>query len=116
MNWVYRFDERALKEPRKFGKQAQLDIVAYLDERIAGDGDPRRFGKGLKADLAGLWRYRVGDYRILCQTRDGDLLVLVAAPLRGRLEVARAGAAGILRARSADCPTVRILLPGNGIA
>jgi mRNA interferase RelE/StbE len=79
MSWVYRFDERALKELRKLGKQAQRDIITYLDGRIAGDGDPCRFGKGLKADLAGLWRYRVGHYRILCQIRDGELLVLVVA-------------------------------------
>lgn len=79
MNWVYRFDDRALKELRKLGKNARREIIAYLDERIAGEGDPRRFGKGLKADLAGLWRYRVGDYRILCQIRDGELLVLVVA-------------------------------------
>lgn len=79
MSWVYRFDERALKELRKLGKQAQRDVLAYLDEQVAGDEDPRRFGKGLKADLAGLWRYRVGDYRILCQIRDGELLVLVVA-------------------------------------
>ncbi|MEN3943075.1 type II toxin-antitoxin system RelE/ParE family toxin [Prosthecobacter sp. SYSU 5D2] len=79
MNWVYRFDARALKELRKLGKQAQRDIIAYLDERVAGDEDPRRFGKGLKADLAGLWRYRVSDYRILCQIRDKELIVLVVA-------------------------------------
>lgn len=79
MNWVYRFDDRALKELRKLGKPAQRDIIAYLDERIAVDADPRRFGKGLKADLAGLWRYRVDDYRILCQIRDAELLVLVVA-------------------------------------
>jgi mRNA interferase RelE/StbE len=77
MNWVYRFDERALKELRKLGKQAQRDIISYLDERIAAEEDPRRFGKGLKSDLAGLWRYRVGDYRIVCQIQDGELLVLV---------------------------------------
>jgi len=68
-----------LKELKKLGRQAQRDIIAYLDERVAGDGDPRRFGKGLKADLAGLWRYRVGDYRILCQIKDRELLVLVVA-------------------------------------
>jgi mRNA interferase RelE/StbE len=68
-----------MKELRKLGKPAQRNIIAYLDERIAGDGDPRRFGKGLKADLAGLWRYRVGDYRNLCQIRDAELLVLVVA-------------------------------------
>ncbi len=79
MGWAYRFDERALKELCKFGKQAQRDIIGYLDERVAGEGDPRRFGRGLKADLAGLWRYRVGDYRILCQIQDGELLVLVVA-------------------------------------
>jgi len=79
MSWAYRFDERALKELRKLGKQAQREIIFYLDERIAGKGDPRRFGKGLKADLAGLWRYRVGDYRILCQIRNGEFMVLVVA-------------------------------------
>jgi mRNA interferase RelE/StbE len=79
MSWVYRFDERALKELRKLGRQAQRDIVTYLDERVAGDADPRRFGKGLKADLSGLWRYRVGDYRILCQIKDTEILVLVVA-------------------------------------
>jgi mRNA interferase RelE/StbE len=79
MSWAYRFDERALKELRKLGKPAQLGIIAYLDERVAGENDPRRFGKGLKADLTGLWRYRVGDYRILCQLKDAELLVLVVA-------------------------------------
>lgn len=79
MSWAYSFDERALEELHKLGKQAQSDILTYLDERIAGHGDPRRFGKGLKGDLAGLWRYRVSDYRILCQLRDGQLLVLVVA-------------------------------------
>jgi len=79
VSWVYRFDERALKELKKLGHQAQRDIIAYLDERVAGDADPRRFGKGLKADLVGLWRYRVGDYRILCQIKDRELIVLVVA-------------------------------------
>lgn len=79
MSWIYKFDQRALKELKKPGKQAQQEIVAYLDERVANEADPRRFGKGLKADLVGLWRYRVGDFRILCQIVDGELLVLVVA-------------------------------------
>lgn len=79
MSWAYRFDQRALKELKQLGQQAQREIVAYLDERVASDADPRRFGKGLKADLAGLWRYRVGDFRILCQIVDGEMLVLVVA-------------------------------------
>jgi mRNA-degrading endonuclease RelE of RelBE toxin-antitoxin system len=59
MSWAYRFDARALKELRSLGKPAQHGIIADLDERITGDADPRRSGKGLKADLAGLWRYQV---------------------------------------------------------
>lgn len=45
MRWSYSFDERALRELQKLDRQAQRDIVAYLDKRIAGLGDPRRFGK-----------------------------------------------------------------------
>jgi mRNA interferase RelE/StbE len=79
MSWVYRFDQRALKELKKLGRSVQLEIISYLDDRVAGEADPRRFGKGLKANLTGLWRYRVGDYRILCQIQDGELIVLVIA-------------------------------------
>lgn len=79
MHWVYRFDARALKELKKLGPQAQREIIAYLDQRVAGSGDPKVFGKALKADLAGLWRYWVGDYRIVCQIQGRQLLVLVIA-------------------------------------
>jgi len=79
VSWVYRFDERALKELKKLDRQAQKEILAYLDRRVAGKEDPRRFGKSLQGDLAGLWRYRVGDNRILCQIKDGLLLVLVVS-------------------------------------
>lgn len=79
MPWAYSFDERALHELRKLDRQAQKDIIAYLDKRIATRLDPRRFGKPLKSNLAGLWRYRVRDYRILCQIKDKMLLVLVVS-------------------------------------
>ena len=79
MSWVYRFDQRAAKELNKMGPQAAQAILTFLEERVATGEDPRRFGKALKADLAGLWRYRVADYRILCQIQDGELLILVVA-------------------------------------
>lgn len=79
MSWVYRFDARALKEFKKLGPQAQKDILDYLDKRISSGEDPRIFGKGLRANLSGLWRYRVGNYRILCQIKDLELIVLVVA-------------------------------------
>lgn len=79
MSWGYSLNESARKQLKKLGRQSQLEILSYLDERVAGDEDPRRFGKGLKADLKGLWRYRVGDYRILGQIQDHELIVLVVA-------------------------------------
>ena len=79
MSWVCKFDRRALRELNKLDSQSQQKILAYLEERIELDADPRRFGKRLKANLAGLWRYRVGNYRIICQIVDNDLIVLVLA-------------------------------------
>jgi mRNA interferase RelE/StbE len=52
-------------------------IGTYLEELVTGCSDPRQRGKGLKANWAGLWRYRVGDYRVICQLEDELLLVLV---------------------------------------
>ena len=77
MGWRIEWDERAVKELRKLDKQVQKDILQYLKSRIATDESPRRFGKALVSDKSGLWRYRVKDYRILCNIEDGNLVVLV---------------------------------------
>ena len=79
MSFSIVFDERAAKELRKLDRQTQTLILGYLHERIEGKGDPRRFGKALRYEKAGLWRYRVADYRIICEIRDHELVVLVIA-------------------------------------
>lgn len=68
-----------MHELKKLDRQAQREIVGYLEKRIATKQDPRRFGKPLRAQLVGLWRYRVRDYRILCQIKDDVLVVLVVS-------------------------------------
>jgi mRNA interferase RelE/StbE len=75
--WRVEFDERAARELRGLDKQAQRAILRYLRERIATDQNPRRFGKPLSRELTGLWRYRIRDYRVVCNIEDGQLLVLV---------------------------------------
>ena len=77
MSWDYSFDAKALKELKKLGPQAQQLIVTYFDERIAGSEDPRLAGKALKGELAGLWRYRIADYRAICSIQHHKLVVLV---------------------------------------
>ena len=75
--WTVEFDERARKELRKLDKASQRRILRYLRERIATREDPRRFGKALRKELSGLWRYRVDDYRMICRIEDTKLVVLV---------------------------------------
>tara|TARA_B100000809_G_scaffold68497_1_gene65676 strand:+ start:2725 stop:2991 length:267 start_codon:yes stop_codon:yes gene_type:complete len=77
LTWVVEFDDAATKELRKLDRQAQQEILRYFRERIATNEDPRRFGKPLSHDLTGLWRYRVRNYRMICNIEDDKLTVLV---------------------------------------
>lgn len=67
-------------------KQIARRIVDFMDLRIAALDDPRQSGKSLKGELGEFWRYRVGDYRILCEIRD-DELVILAATIGHRKEI-----------------------------
>ena len=75
--WSVEFDDRARRELRKLDPQVQKEILRYLRERIAGSPDPRQFGKPLRLNLAGLWRYRVGDYRLICRFEENRCVVFV---------------------------------------
>lgn len=79
MAWTIEFDERAKRDLSKLDKPIQKRIRRYLQDRIATANDPKSFGHGLTHDLSGLWRFRVGDYRILCNIEDDRLIVLVVA-------------------------------------
>jgi mRNA interferase RelE/StbE len=77
--WRVEFDRAADRDLRKLGSEAERLITRYLRERIATADDPRRFGHALTGDLKGLWRYRVGDYRIVASIEDDRFVVLVVA-------------------------------------
>ena len=66
--------ERALG---KLDKSSQAEIIRYMGKKIAAAENPRRFGKALTHSLAGLWRYRIRDYRIICRIEDAEIAVLV---------------------------------------
>jgi mRNA interferase RelE/StbE len=76
--WTASFDPRAFKELEKLDGIAQRRIVKFLQERVLGRDDPRDLGKAMTGDKAGLWRYRVGDYRLICHIDDeaGSMRVL----------------------------------------
>ena len=75
--WVVEYDPRALKDLRKLGRTAQSKILDYMDDRVVNADDPRLSGKPLRGSLFKLWRYRVGDYRIICEIQDNRMVVLV---------------------------------------
>jgi len=75
--WTIEYAETAKKQLRKLDRVAARRIVDFIDERVAPSDDPRGMGKALKGPLGDFWRYRVGDYRVICEIQDGVLTVLV---------------------------------------
>lgn len=69
------FRDTAAKQLRKLDRPTARSILDYLDRTVALD-DPRSRGKGLTGELSGYWRYRVGDYRILCRILDSEVVVV----------------------------------------
>jgi mRNA interferase RelE/StbE len=67
----------ATKRITKLDPQAQKSIVRFLRERLAGADDPRQWGRALQGEKRGLWRYRVGDYRLICDIQDRKITILV---------------------------------------
>jgi len=77
--WRVKFSETALRQLKKLGKPPQRDILKYLKKRIETDEDPQRHGEPLRRSLSGLWKYRVGDYRLICEVQQEKIVVLVLA-------------------------------------
>ena len=73
--WTTEFTVKAAKSFRKLDKPVQRRIVEYLRAL----DDPRAKGKALSANLPGFWHWRVGDYRIIAELNDGNMLILVVA-------------------------------------
>ena len=88
MAWTIDYTQTALNQLRKLDKQSARRILDFLDERVAQRDDPRSTGKALTGPLGGLWRYRIGNFRVICEIQDGELRVLVVE-LGNRREVYR---------------------------
>ncbi|HEX7729175.1 MAG TPA: type II toxin-antitoxin system RelE/ParE family toxin [Terracidiphilus sp.] len=88
MAWTVEYADSALKQLRKLDRQAASRILDYMEARVAASADPRALGKALHGPLGDLWRYRVGDYRILCDLQDNRLTILVLQ-LGNRREIYR---------------------------
>jgi mRNA interferase RelE/StbE len=85
--WRIEYSQRFRKAARKLDKTTLQRVVSYLDT-LAEAPDPRTQGKALTGNLSGYWRYRLGNYRIIVEIRDNEL-VIVAINIGHRSSVYR---------------------------
>lgn len=76
MSYSIETTARFNKEFKKLDKYTQRMIKGWIEKNLVGEENPRRHGKGLTANRSGQWRYRIGDYRLLCHIDDGKLIIL----------------------------------------
>jgi len=76
--WTIEIDSAAIKDLKKLAKTEQKKLLNAI-HRLAALPTPRSYGKPLKGQFGGLWRYRMGNYRIICKIEDSILLILVIA-------------------------------------
>ena len=75
--WRIEVARTAEKQISKLGRPAQKAIQRFLRERLLAAENPRQWGKPLHGEKQSLWRYRVGDYRLICDIQDEKVVVLV---------------------------------------
>ena len=88
MAWRIEITRTATKQITKLDQQPQKSILRFLRERLAGAENPRQWGRALQGEKRGLWRYRVGDYRLICDIQDQKITIL-ALELGHRKDVYR---------------------------
>ena len=76
MGFKVAFTKEALKSLKKLDKGIARLITSWIRKNLEGCTDPRAHGKGLVANHSGQWRYRIGDYRLICEIDDGHLVIL----------------------------------------
>ena len=76
MSWTVEYADSALAQLRKLDKRTARRIVDYMSQQVAVRDDPRSLGRALTGPLGKLWRYRVGNYRVIRDIQDGVLRIL----------------------------------------
>jgi mRNA interferase RelE/StbE len=77
MAWKVDLSPTALKQLGKLDKSVSGRILNFLRERVEKLDDPRQIGQRLQGTLSEFWKYRVGDYRLICSLEDDRFVVLV---------------------------------------
>lgn len=76
MSYQVKTTPRFNREFKRLDPYTQRILKAWIEKHLVGQEDSRAHGKALVADRKGFWRYRIGDYRIICEIKDAELLLL----------------------------------------
>ena len=76
MSYKVYFTKQFEKSFKKLDRYTMKMIKAWIEKNIQNCENPRLHGKALSHNLRGLWRYRIGDYRLICEIRDDELIIL----------------------------------------
>ena len=76
MSYSVETTDRFNKEFKKLDRYTQRILKSWIQKNLEGCPNPRQHGKGLTANRSGQWRYRIGDYRLICLIEDNKLIIL----------------------------------------
>ncbi|MDE6952935.1 MAG: type II toxin-antitoxin system RelE/ParE family toxin [Erysipelotrichales bacterium] len=77
MKFDVEYSKQAVKQLKKMNQYTKTMILNWISKNFVDTQNPFQHGKALKGNLENQWRYRVGDYRILCDIQDEKLIILV---------------------------------------
>ena len=77
MTYKVKYEKKAVRQLSKLDHSVRAIIKAWIEKNLVNTDDPRKHGKGLKGNMGSYWRYRVGDYRIIAEIKDNELLIIV---------------------------------------
>lgn len=77
MNYKVEYSKTAKKQIKKLDNYTKVMLMNWITKNLVHCDDPRKYGKALRGNLKNQWRYRVGNYRILCEIEDDRLIILI---------------------------------------
>lgn len=77
MSWNIKFTKDADKQMKSLDSIIEKRIHKFINERLIIATNPKILGIALRGDLSGLWRFKVGDYRLICDIEDNTVTILV---------------------------------------
>ena len=77
MKYSLMYSKKAQKQLNKLDNSMKSKILKYIDQNLFDTDNPKKFGKALRYNLKGFWKYRVENYRIIVKIEENELLILV---------------------------------------